>query len=177
MNDSSSDPPAILLVDDEPEILHSLKGLLRREFSLHTAENGDQALQILREFPIQVLMTDQRMPEMSGSELLRHAIRVSPDTLQIIFTGYADIRAIVEAVNRGGLYRYITKPWDPDDLIETLTDATKEYQRRQSRKLVLHDAQRFFQRALQNELDANLRDEAAGILQRLEALPNEEPED
>lgn len=119
--------PAILLVDDEPEILFSLKALLRQEFVLHTAESGREALEILRQFPIQVIMTDQRMPEMTGVELMGRVKTQYPDAIRIIFTGYADIKAVVDAINHGGLYRYITKPWDPDELIDLLQGAVSEY--------------------------------------------------
>ena len=88
MNASTSEPPSILLVDDEPEILHSLKGLLRREFTLHTAETGQQALQILRQVSIQVIMTDQRMPQMTGAQLLGQARAISPDTIRPRYIAY-----------------------------------------------------------------------------------------
>ncbi len=117
----------ILLVDDEPEILYSLKGLLRREFELHTAESGREALEILKHHVIHVIMTDQRMPEMTGVQLMCHVKNTCPEAIRIVFTGYADIKAVVEAINNGGLYRYITKPWDPDELIEVLHEAAARY--------------------------------------------------
>jgi DNA-binding NtrC family response regulator len=120
---------AILLVDDEPEILFSLKGLLRREFDLYTAESGQQALEILRQHRIHVIMTDQRMPEMTGVELMGHVKTEYPDAVRMIFTGYADIKAVVEAINTGGLFRYVTKPWDPDELIDLLREAAAAYDR------------------------------------------------
>lgn len=123
----SSQKHSLLLVDDEPEVLFSLKGLLRREFDLHTAESGQQALDILAEHPIDIIMTDQRMPEMTGVELMRRVKRRWPHAIRIVFTGYADIKAVIEAINRGGLYRYITKPWDPDELIELLHEAAQEH--------------------------------------------------
>ena len=117
----------VLLVDDEPDILFSLKALLRREFELYTAESGQAALQILAEHPIHIVMTDQRMPEMTGVELLGRVRIQFPDTIRILFTGYADVNAVVNAINTGGLYRYVTKPWDPDDLIELLHDAASQF--------------------------------------------------
>jgi DNA-binding NtrC family response regulator len=117
----------ILLVDDEPEILYSLKGLLRREFELHTAESGKEALEILKRHAIHVIMTDQRMPEMTGVQLMRRVKNEYPEAIRIVFTGYADIKAVIEAINNGGLYRYITKPWDPDELIEMLHEAAAKY--------------------------------------------------
>ena len=117
----------ILLVDDEPEILFSLKGLLRREFELHTAESGREALEILKEHPIHVVMTDQRMPEMTGVQLMQQVSDRHPEAIRIVFTGYADIKAVIDAINSGGLYRYITKPWDPDELIAVLHEAADKY--------------------------------------------------
>lgn len=117
----------ILIVDDEPDVLFSLKGLLRHDFELHTAESGEEALEILRQHPIHVVMTDQRMPGMTGVQLMNQAKALHPDAVRIVFTGYADIKAVIEAINTGGLYRYITKPWDPDELIDVLHHAASRY--------------------------------------------------
>lgn len=117
----------ILIVDDEPEILFSLVNLLRRDFEVHTAESGSEALEILRRQPIHVVMTDQRMPQMSGVELLKQACSVSPQAIRIVFTGYADIKAVVSAINEGSVFRYLTKPWDPDELRELLLEAAAQY--------------------------------------------------
>jgi DNA-binding NtrC family response regulator len=126
MSEASQKHP-ILLVDDEPEILFSLKGLLRREFELHTAESGFEALEILKKHPIHVVMTDQRMPEMTGVQLMQQVSVEHPEAIRIVFTGYADIKAVIDAINSGGLYRYITKPWDPDELIAVLHEAANRY--------------------------------------------------
>jgi DNA-binding NtrC family response regulator len=128
-----------LLVDDEPEILYSLQGLLRREFELYTATSGQEALEILAQQPIHVVMTDQRMPEMTGVELMGRVRTEYPEAIRIVFTGYADIKAVVDAINKGGLFRYITKPWDPDDLIETLHQAAAAYEQLSERRRLLHD--------------------------------------
>jgi DNA-binding NtrC family response regulator len=126
MNEAPRKHP-ILLVDDEPEILFSLKGLLRREFELHTAESGQEALEILKKHPIHVVMTDQRMPEMTGVQLMQQVSNEHPEAIRIVFTGYADIKAVIDAINSGGLYRYITKPWDPDELVGVLHEAANRY--------------------------------------------------
>lgn len=141
MNPSSK--PPILLVDDEPEMLFSLKGLLRREFDLHTAESGKEAMEILGRQEIHVVMTDQRMPEMTGVELVRRVKCQYPEAIRIVFTGYADIKSVVDAINRGGLYRYITKPWDPDDLIDLLRQAAAEYEKIVESKQLLCDMRAF----------------------------------
>jgi DNA-binding NtrC family response regulator len=129
----------ILLVDDEPEILFSLRGLLRREFELYTANSGAEALEVLRQHPIHVIMTDQRMPEMTGVELLRRARGEHPEALRMVFTGYADIKAVIDAINHGQIYRYLTKPWDPDELLTVLHQACEHYDRIAERRALLND--------------------------------------
>lgn len=133
----------ILIVDDEPDVLFSLKGLLRHDFELHTAESGEQALEILRDHPVHVIMTDQRMPGMTGVELMNHARVRYPDAIRMVFTGYADIKAVVEAINTGGLYRYITKPWDPDELIEVLHSAANRFEQDAAREKLGEDVKSF----------------------------------
>ncbi|WP_161604477.1 response regulator [Roseiconus nitratireducens] len=140
---------SILLVDDEPEILFSLKGLLRREFNLFTAESAEEALQILDEHPIHVIMTDQRMPDVTGAELMARVKVEYPDAIRMIFTGYADIKAVIEAINTGGLYRYITKPWDPDELIEVLREAAGEYDALVARRQFLADTRSYIESSRQ----------------------------
>src|SRR5438876_9853498 len=115
--------PPILVVDDEPEILYSLRGLLRREFEVHSAESAREAMEILKARPVHVVMTDQRMPEMTGVELLRQVQGEWPDAIRMVFTGYADIKAVIDAINHGRIFRYITKPWDPDELRSVLRQA------------------------------------------------------
>ena len=175
----------ILLVDDEPEILFSLKGLLRREFELYTAESGDEALEILKNHVIHVIMTDQRMPNMTGAQLMGRVKDEHPDTLRIIFTGYADLKAVIDAVNNGGIYRYITKPWDPDELIDLLHEATNASNEIIERNRLLHDLREHVSlgRELVTDLcNLNMNDESSNaassnfvktgeqLLQRLGAL-------
>jgi DNA-binding NtrC family response regulator len=137
MPDAGKHP--ILLVDDEPEILFSLRALVRREFDVHTAEGGDQALDVIHKHPVHVIMTDQRMPEMSGVELLARARAECPEAVRIIFTGYADLKAVIDAVNRGEIYRYLTKPWDPDELLAILHQACEQYDALADRHRLLAD--------------------------------------
>jgi len=130
---------SILLVDDEPEILFSLRGLLRKEFELYTAESGAEALEILHRHPVHVIMTDQRMPQMTGVELLRRARGDCPQAIRLVFTGYADIKAVIDAINQGQIYRYLTKPWDPDELVAVLHQACDYYDRMAERRRLLRD--------------------------------------
>ncbi len=137
----------ILVVDDEPEILYSLRGLLRRDFEVLTAEGGAQALEILKQRSVHVIMTDQRMPEMTGVELLHRSRAECPEAIRIVFTGYADIKAVVDAVNQGGIYRYLTKPWDPDEIIEVLRGAAAQYERCIARQQLLAELQSYLPQA------------------------------
>src|SRR5262245_24321490 len=129
----------VLIVDDEPDILFSLRGLLRTEFELLTAASGAEALNILHRNPVHVIMTDQRMPQMTGTELLRRAQGDCPEAVRIVFTGYADIKSVVDAINHGQIYRYLTKPWDSDELVGVLHEACQQYERITERKSLLRD--------------------------------------
>jgi DNA-binding NtrC family response regulator len=134
---------SILLVDDEPEILFSLRGLLRRDFEIHTAESGSAAIEVLKQHVIHVIMTDQRMPDMTGVQLLHRVSGEYPQAIRIVFTGYADIKAVIDAVNEGHIYRYITKPWDPDELLSVLRQACAEFDRLVAHQLLLRDLRSF----------------------------------
>jgi diguanylate cyclase (GGDEF)-like protein/PAS domain S-box-containing protein len=107
----------LLLVDDEPSILNALKRLLRREgYTVLTAEGGEAALEILATHPAQVIVSDQRMPGMSGVELLSRVRELYPDTRRIILSGYSDISTLSDAINRGAVWKFIAKPWDDEAL-------------------------------------------------------------
>lgn len=159
---------SILLVDDEEEILFSLRGLLRTEFELHTAESGAEALEILRRHSIHVIMTDQRMPHMTGVELLRRAKEERPEAVRIVFTGYADIKAVIDAVNQGEIYRYLTKPWDPDELIAVFRQACGYYDRLSKRRLLLCDLRDHLKRCEERPEDALLPRDRADLHARVE---------
>lgn len=115
--------PRVLLVDDEERILRSLGLLLRMQYQVFATSDGYEALDILKREKIHVLISDQRMPIMSGSELLRQAKDVAPDTIRILLTGYADADAALDSVNEGEIFRYITKPWGPKELRDTIAQA------------------------------------------------------
>lgn len=120
---------SVLFVDDEQNILNSLKRLLLdEEFGILTAAGGEEALKLLAggEQPA-VIVTDQRMPGMDGAEFLARAKEISPDSIRIMLTGYSDIAAAVDAVNRGGISRYITKPWNDDEIKQIIREALKHY--------------------------------------------------
>src|SRR4051794_10865571 len=119
----SVDRCTLLVVDDEPYILPTLKALLMNEFDVFTASGADQAQQILQTQRIDVLLTDQRMPRRTGVELLGWAKGHSPRTIRLLMTGYSELEDAVEAINRGHVYHYLLKPWRTEDLLQVLRNA------------------------------------------------------
>lgn len=122
-------PVKILFVDDENSVLQSLKRLcLDDNYSIMLANSGEEALELLKNTSsIGLIVSDQRMPGMAGSEFLEKAKELLPDTVRILLTGYADINAVADAINKGGAYRYITKPWNDEELLQTIGDAVRRY--------------------------------------------------
>jgi signal transduction histidine kinase len=119
--------PTLLVVDDEPEVLHSVHDLLRLDYRVLTCERGAEAVErIASDEPIQVVMSDQRMPGMSGVEVLAHARRIRPEATRLLFTAYADIKAVIDAINEGSVFRYIAKPWDPDEFQSLVRQAVEQ---------------------------------------------------
>ncbi|MGG5873172.1 response regulator [Pseudomonas peli] len=120
-----SEPIRILFVDDEERILRSLALQFRREYEVLTESDPLRALERLKSERVQIIVSDQRMPQMSGAELLAQARQIAPDTLRILLTGYSDLDAAVEALNSGGIFRYLTKPWDQQEMAFTLRQAAQ----------------------------------------------------
>lgn len=119
--------PTLLVVDDEPEVLRSLHDLFRREYRVLTFERGPEALNALQDIDPPVVMTDQRMPQMTGVEFLRHVKRLRPDSTRLLFTGYADLKAVIDAINEGNVFRYITKPWDAEEMQTVVRQAVEHH--------------------------------------------------
>lgn len=119
----------ILLVDDEVDNLDALERLFRNKYTILRAESGLKAIEILDKYPdpISVIITDQRMPEMTGVQFLEQSMKSHPDTVRILLTGYTDIESIIQAVNSGQIYRYINKPWDVVDLMSTVERAIEKF--------------------------------------------------
>ena len=124
------------MVDDEPANLQKLKRTLHGDFAVHEASGGEEALQILHDRPVAVIITDQRMPGMNGVELLRKAIEVCPDSVRIILTGYTEVEDLMDAINQGHVHRYITKPWEPFALREAVKRELEGWElRRENQRL------------------------------------------
>src|SRR5438067_931860 len=123
----------IMVVDDEPANLRLLERLFRRNYNVIVASSGQEALQLLEQHDVALLITDQRMPGMTGIELLKRTAEFRPHMVRIILTGYTDIGALVEAINCGQVYKYFTKPWNNDQLRLTVERALEHYETTKSR--------------------------------------------
>jgi len=130
---------SLLYVDDEEHNLISFSATFRKDYIIHTATNGEDALQIMRSNDIKLIITDQRMPDMSGMQLLEILSPEFPDTIRMILTGFSDIEVIIEAINSGKVFRYITKPWDENELRMTIENARQLFDLQASNKKLLAD--------------------------------------
>jgi type II secretory ATPase GspE/PulE/Tfp pilus assembly ATPase PilB-like protein/FixJ family two-component response regulator len=118
----------ILFVDDEQNVLNAMRRIFRQEnYTILTALSGSEALQLLQKEPVHILISDHRMPEMTGAELLRKIKELYPQTIRIMLTGHADVNAVMGAVNEGAVYKFITKPWNDEDLRLTVSLALEQY--------------------------------------------------
>jgi DNA-binding NtrC family response regulator len=117
----------ILYIDDETANLNSFKAMFRRDFEIFTAEGGAQALDIISSQPLEIIVSDQRMPGMTGVELFQQVKESHPDIMRILLTGYTDINAVIDAINKGQIYYYLTKPWDENLLRRVILNAGEMY--------------------------------------------------
>jgi response regulator RpfG family c-di-GMP phosphodiesterase len=147
----------LLVVDDEPNVCDSVYDLLRREFRVLRARSAAEGIKQMEENEVHIIMTDQRMPQITGVEFLRR-IRVGhPQAVRMLFTGYADLESIIAAINQGHIYKFLKKPWQPEDLEAAVRDAAAEYDR------IVHQAQEM----------TFLRDEVKLLRERLTQLEKE----
>jgi len=121
---------SILYVDDELQNLYLFRSVFEQEYTVHTAESGSEALRILGKSDIRVLLVDQRMPGISGIQLLETVAREYPETVRVLVTGYSDIDVVIDAINRGAVYRYLSKPWDVEEVRATIRNALELYELR-----------------------------------------------
>jgi len=133
---------ALLIVDDEPDVLESLRHLFHRRWKVLTADDGPQALRLMEAEPAAVVLSDQRMPGMTGDALLARVRESYPDATRLLFTGYADIQAVVKAVNQGGIFRYIMKPWDAEELDAVVGQAFAQHDLLVERRRLVEELQR-----------------------------------
>lgn len=117
--------PKIAFIDDEKRILRSLKMHFRQTHDVFITTDPDELINYVQDNDVQVVISDQRMPDKQGTEVLREVKAASPNTIRILLTGYADLNAVIDSVNEGEIYRYITKPWHNDELKQVVTKATE----------------------------------------------------
>lgn len=129
--------PALLLIDDETEILKSLQRQFRKKYKVFIASNTVEAEEIIEHEQINVIISDQRMPGTTGVEFLSKIKKQHPEIIRLILTGYADIEAIIQAINEGSIFRYVTKPWNPDELDHIVHDAFDRYSLAQKNKILM----------------------------------------
>jgi len=126
----------IMIVDDEPVNLRTLERLFRRDYQVVTAQSGAEALTLLQDHDVALLISDQRMPEMTGIELMKNTVTLRPQMVKLLLTGYTDVSALIEAINCGLVYRYLTKPWNNEDLRLAVTRGLEHYEMMKSRHLL-----------------------------------------
>ena len=171
--------PKILLVDDEANVLKSLKRLfIDSDYKIFTAGSGDEGMQICAREDIALVISDYRMPSMNGVQFLAKVKEEYPSTIRIILSGYADVAAIVESINDGQVYKFLSKPWNDQDLLTTIQRSLEHYDLQHENKALLDELKttnaelRKFTDNLERRADESERDlghsnRALGITQRL----------
>jgi FixJ family two-component response regulator len=171
----SSAEHTVLFVDDERNILSTLRRLCRREpFAVLTAGSGPEALDILRERPACVIISDYRMPEMTGVEMLAHAKDIVPDSVRIILSGYADTHSVVEAINKGEVYRFLAKPWDDQELLTVIRQSIEHWDLKQTNAALEAQLKRQNQQLqrLNENLEAIVNERTRSLMFAQEVLEN-----
>lgn len=131
IDETEAERQTLLLVDDEPNILRALTRVLRRDgYNILVADNAADALEKLAAHDVQVIISDQRMPDISGIELLSQVKEMYPDTVRIVLSGYTELETVTEAINRGAIYRFLTKPWEDEQLRRNIREAFQYYRNR-----------------------------------------------
>ncbi len=130
----NNDKISILYVDDEENNLISFKATFRLKYKVYTAISGTDAINILENNLIHVIITDQRMPNMTGVEFLEKIIEKFPDPIRILLTGFTDMNAVVDAINKGKIFHYLTKPWNEEELDKTIERAFDIYMEKEKIK-------------------------------------------
>ena len=119
----------LLVVDDEPDVCYSVHDLLRREFRVLKARSAAEGIELMQKNEVHIIMTDQRMPAITGVELLSSVRTRHPSAIRMLFTGYLDLEAIIAAINQGHIFRFLKKPWEPEELEAAVHEAAGEYDR------------------------------------------------
>ena len=158
----------IMIVDDEPANLRVLERLFRPDHQVVTAPSGAEALALLEKHDVALLISDQRMPAMTGIELMTKTVAIRPHLVRILLTGYTDVGALIEALNSGLVYRYLTKPWNNDELRLTVSRALEHYEMMKAKHQLGMENQRL--RAMLQEIS----EIASVVINRGSVSPREE---
>jgi len=159
-------PETLLFVDDEANILSSLKRLFRPlGYTILTATSGKEGLEILKQNEVDLIISDMRMPEMDGAEFLKQAAQQWPDTVRILLTGYADMTSTITAINEGRIYKYISKPWEDNDITLSVKHALEQKKLEKERDRLLELTRK--QNAELQDLNANLEDKVTARTEEL----------
>lgn len=126
----------VLYLDDEPNNLTAFKASFRRDFLVLTTESASEAREILAKQEIHIIISDQRMPEMTGIEFFESILNEYPGPIRMLLTGYADINAVIDAINKGQVFKYFSKPWDDNDLRENIIKAYEIYRLRKDNRIL-----------------------------------------
>ena len=147
----------LLVVDDEPNVCESVHDLLRREFRVLKAHSAQEGYRLMQEEEVHIVMSDQRMPQVSGVELLTKVKARYPQAIRMLFTGFADLESVIAAINQGQIFQFVRKPWQPEELLLAVRQAAAEYER--------------LERTAQEREE--LLEEVKGLKDRLSALESE----
>lgn len=129
---------SILYIDDEVNNLNVFKAAFRREYEITLCGSPLEAYEVLKNQTFELIITDQRMPEMNGTDFLASILKTHPEPMRILLTGYSDIAAVIDAINKGEVYRYVTKPWLEDELRGVISSAFEVFSLRKENKLLTH---------------------------------------
>jgi response regulator RpfG family c-di-GMP phosphodiesterase len=148
----------LLVVDDEPDVCDSVHDLLRKEFNVLKAKSATDGLKLMETHEVHIIMTDQRMPQVSGVEMLTKVRAGHPRAVRMLFTGYADLESIIAAINQGHIFKFLKKPWQPDELEAAVRMAADEYERlvdqADEMKVLEQEIERLWQRVASLETEA-----------------------
>src|SRR5947208_1411070 len=158
---------SLLLVDDEPYLLPTLAALLGHDFHVYTADSADTAMQVIARETVDIVLTDQKMPRQTGTQLLEWIRQHSPKTIRLLMTGYAELEDAVDAINRGHVYYYLLKPWRTEELLQVVRNAAEKFELERSREHLLEEL-RQLTRELERRVGERTREleEANHLLQQ-----------
>lgn len=151
----------LLVVDDEADVCDSVHDLLRHEFKVLKARSAEEGCRLLQENEVHIIMTDQRMPKVTGVEMLSDMRRDNPVAVRMLFTGYADLDSVIAAINQGHIFQFLKKPWQPDALMNAVREAAAEFDRH------IQEAEKL--RGLQSEV-GQLRQRVSNLEEEVDRL-------